>query len=88
MIRANSAFTNVDNPSLMKLRDAAPTIGPSHVPPPPKRAMRTISIENIDYQPCGGTHVKSTGEIGEVVIGKIKNKGKQNKRISLSLVNP
>lgn len=57
-------------------------------PPRGQGTVRTINIENIDYQPCGGTHVKSTGEIGEVVIGKIKNKGKQNKRISLVLVNP
>ena len=36
----------------------------------------------IDLQPCGGTHVKSTGEIGAVEIVKIENKGKQNRRIS------
>lgn len=57
-------------------------------PPRGQGTVRTINIENTDYQPCGGTHVKSTGEIGEVVITKLKNKGKQNKRISLALVNP
>lgn len=57
-------------------------------PPRGQGTVRTISIENIDFQPCGGTHVKSTGEIGEVVITKLKNKGKQNKRISLALVHP
>ncbi len=57
-------------------------------PPRGQGTVRTINIENIDYQPCGGTHVKSTGEIGEVIITKLKNKGKQNKRISLALVNP
>ena len=57
-------------------------------PPRGQGTVRTISIEGIDFQPCGGTHVKSTGEIGEISIGKIKNKGKQNKRISLTLVNP
>ncbi len=57
-------------------------------PPRGHGSVRTINIEGTDYQPCGGTHVKSTGEIGEVVVGKIKNKGKQNKRISLALVNP
>ncbi len=57
-------------------------------PPRGQGTVRTINIENIDFQPCGGTHVKSTGEIGEVAIGKIKNKGKQNKRISLALINP
>ncbi|MCP4186819.1 MAG: alanyl-tRNA editing protein [Gammaproteobacteria bacterium] len=57
-------------------------------PPRGQGTVRTISIEGIDFQPCGGMHVKSTAEIGEVIIGKIKNKGKQNKRISLALVNP
>jgi len=40
----------------------------------------------VDLQPCGGTHVKSTGEIGEVVVSKIQNKGKQNRRIRVDLV--
>jgi len=57
-------------------------------PPRGQGTVRTINIENTDFQPCGGTHVKSTGEIGEVVITKLKNKGKQNKRISLALVDP
>ena len=30
--------------------------------------VRTISIENTDYQPCGGTHVRNTAEIGELVV--------------------
>jgi misacylated tRNA(Ala) deacylase len=47
-----------------------------------------VTILDIDYQPCGGTHVSNTAEIGEVIVTKIKNKGKQNKRISLELVNP
>ena len=41
--------------------------------------------ENIDYQPCGGTHVKNTSEIGNIEIYKIENKGKLNKRIAVSL---
>ena len=51
-------------------------------------AVRTISIENTDYQPCGGTHVRNTAEIGELLITGLKNKGKQNKRISMVLVTP
>ncbi|MCH8177759.1 MAG: alanyl-tRNA editing protein [Proteobacteria bacterium] len=57
-------------------------------PPRGQGSVRTISIEDTDYQPCGGTHVQRTGEIGEVVVTKIKSKGKQNKRFTLSLVNP
>ncbi len=57
-------------------------------PPRGQGTVRTISIEDTDYQPCGGTHVKNIGEIGEVVITKIKSKGKQNKRITMALVSP
>jgi misacylated tRNA(Ala) deacylase len=57
-------------------------------PPRGHGTIRTISIENTDYQPCGGTHVRNTSEIGELVVTGLKNKGKQNKRISLALVEP
>jgi misacylated tRNA(Ala) deacylase len=40
----------------------------------------------IDLQPCGGTHVRSTAEIGAVTVGKLESKGKQNRRIRLTLV--
>jgi misacylated tRNA(Ala) deacylase len=35
-------------------------------------------------QPCGGTHVTRTGEIGPIAVTKIENKGKQNRRISIA----
>lgn len=57
-------------------------------PPRGQGSVRTISIEDTDYQPCGGTHVQNTSEIGELLISKIKSKGKQNKRLTLSLVSP
>lgn len=57
-------------------------------PPKGQGSIRTVTIVDTDYQPCGGTHVNNTAEIGEVIVNKIKNKGKQNKRISLALVNP
>lgn len=57
-------------------------------PPRGQGTIRTISIENTDYQPCGGTHVRNTAEIGELLVKSLKNKGKQNKRISLALVEP
>ncbi|HSF95038.1 MAG TPA: alanyl-tRNA editing protein, partial [Thermohalobaculum sp.] len=37
----------------------------------------------IDLQPCGGTHVRRTSEIGRVAFGKIEKKGKQNRRVSI-----
>jgi misacylated tRNA(Ala) deacylase len=39
---------------------------------------------SVDLQPCGGTHVKATAEIGPVVVTKIEKKGKQNRRIRVS----
>tara|TARA_B100000315_G_scaffold253197_1_gene291497 strand:+ start:43 stop:732 length:690 start_codon:yes stop_codon:yes gene_type:complete len=54
-------------------------------PPRTNNKIRLVKIGNIDLQPCGGTHVKSTKEIGEVKIGKIENKGKMNRRVNLSI---
>lgn len=52
-------------------------------PPRGSGRIRIIDVDGVDLQPCGGTHVKSTGEIGRVRIGKIENKGKQNRRINI-----
>jgi len=52
-------------------------------PPRGTGRIRMIDIDGVDLQPCGGTHVASTGEIGRVRIGKIENKGKQNRRINI-----
>ena len=54
-------------------------------PPRTNNKIRLVKIGNIDLQPCGGTHVRSTKEIGEIKIGKIENKGKINKRVNLLL---
>ena len=55
-------------------------------PPKIKGKVRLVKISNVDLQPCGGTHVKSTAEIGEIKIVKIENKGKMNRRVNL-LIN-
>ena len=52
-------------------------------PPKTTNKIRLVKIGNIDIQPCGGTHVKSTKEIGKIKIGKIENKGKMNRRVNL-----
>jgi misacylated tRNA(Ala) deacylase len=53
-------------------------------PPSGHGRVRLLEISGVDLQPCGGTHVRRTGEIGRVVIGKIENKGKQNRRVNLA----
>ncbi len=52
---------------------------------PPRGAgdIRTVRIGDIDYQPCGGTHVSNTREIGAVRVSKIENKGRRNRRVHL-----
>lgn len=54
---------------------------------PPKGAgkVRLLEIEGVDLQPCGGTHLKSTGEVGAVRLGKVEKKGKHNRRVSIVL---
>lgn len=56
-------------------------------PPPGMERIRMVHFENLDIQPCGGTHVANTGEIGEVRVERIENKGKRNRRITVSLVD-
>ena len=57
---------------------------------PPSGAGRVRLMEiagpagPVDLQPCGGTHIRNTAEIGPVVLGKIENKGRQNRRINLA----
>lgn len=52
-------------------------------PPSGAGRVRLIAVGDVDLQPCGGTHVKSTGEIGRVRVGKIENKGRHNRRVNL-----
>ena len=68
------------NPSLVRTMSVQPPRG--------QGTVRTITIENTDYQPCGGTHVRNTAEIGQLLVTRLKNKGRQNKRISIALVEP
>jgi misacylated tRNA(Ala) deacylase len=65
------------NPSLVKTMSVKPPRGSGRV--------RLVEIEGIDLQPCGGTHVRRTGEIGRVAITDIEKKGKQNRRVRIAL---
>jgi misacylated tRNA(Ala) deacylase len=46
-----------------------------------------VKIGNVDLQPCGGTHVKSTGEVGKIVVSKVEKKGKRNRRVNVKLMD-
>jgi misacylated tRNA(Ala) deacylase len=54
---------------------------------PPKGAgkVRLLEIEGVDLQPCGGTHLKATGEVGRVRVAKVEKKGKRNRRVYIEL---
>jgi len=68
------------NPDLVRTMSVKPPMGAGKV--------RMIRIgDAVDYQPCGGTHVRSTGEIGRLDVTKIENKGKQNRRINIALAD-
>jgi misacylated tRNA(Ala) deacylase len=69
------------NPGLVKTLSVAPPMGQGRV-----RLIRIgTGSDQIDLQPCGGTHVARTAEIGRVTIGKIEKKGRQNRRVTLLL---
>ena len=66
-------------PDLVKTMSVQPPTGAGHV--------RLIEVEGMDLQPCGGTHVARTGEIGAVEVRKIEKKGRQNRRVSIQFAS-
>jgi misacylated tRNA(Ala) deacylase len=86
MVRADAAvserwITDAEldaNPGLVKTMSVKPPRGSGRV--------RLVEIEGLDLQPCGGTHVRRTGEIGAVAVTQIEKKGKQNRRVRIALV--
>lgn len=70
------------NPGLVRTLSVQPPRGAGRI--------RLVRIGDaavpVDLQPCGGTHVRSTREIGRVEVAKIENKGKANRRVSIVLV--
>ena len=73
----------LQNPTLVKTMSVQPPMGTGKV--------RLVKIgkdsQTIDLQPCGGTHVRKTSEIGRIVFGKIEKKGRQNRRVSIRLAD-
>lgn len=69
------------NPGLVKTMSVQPPRGAGRI-----RLIRIgDAAHQVDLQPCGGTHVARTGEIGPVRIGKIEKKGARNRRVYLRL---
>ncbi|MCE8524012.1 alanyl-tRNA editing protein [Ruegeria pomeroyi] len=69
------------NPALVKTMSVSPPRGSGRV-----RLVRIgQGADQVDLQPCGGTHVARTGEIGRIRLGKIEKKGRQNRRVYLHL---
>jgi len=66
------------NPTLVKSKNVRPPTGTGRI-----RLVLIGENGSIDSQPCGGTHVRSTGEIGDIHIGKIEKKGRENRRFRI-----
>jgi misacylated tRNA(Ala) deacylase len=83
MVAGNHAVTSewitddemAANSGLIKTMKVKPPLGQGRV--------RLIRIGDVDLQPCGGTHVANTSEIGPLKLGKIEKKGAQNRRVAL-----
>jgi misacylated tRNA(Ala) deacylase len=84
LIRAGHAVTPrwITDEELAARPDLVRTM--SVKPPTGQGRVRLLDIAGVDLQPCGGTHIRNTVEIGPVEIGKIENKGKQNRRVTIS----
>ncbi len=64
-------------PELVRTMSVKPPMGAGRV--------RLLEIEGVDLQPCGGTHLKSTAEVGAVRVSKVEKKGKHNRRVYIAL---
>jgi misacylated tRNA(Ala) deacylase len=72
-----------DNPGLVRTMSVRPPVGSGRV-----RLVAIGADGAVDLQPCGGTHVRSTAEIGPVAVTRIEKKGRQNRRIRLAFAEP
>jgi misacylated tRNA(Ala) deacylase len=68
------------NPGLVRSMSVQPPRGSGRV--------RLVEVQGVDLQPCGGTHVANTAEIGAVVVTKIENKSAKTRRVVLGFAAP
>lgn len=68
-----------EQPELVRTIGAAPPAGTGNI--------RIVDIPGVDRQPCGGTHVKATGEIGPIVVTKIEKKSRTNRRVVVNFAD-
>ncbi|MGK7296752.1 MAG: alanyl-tRNA editing protein, partial [Candidatus Wenzhouxiangella sp. M2_3B_020] len=68
-----------ENPQLIRTMSVKPPRGVG--------SIRLLDIPGVDLQPCGGTHVKRTDEIGSARVTKVEKKGRQNRRVHLVLTD-
>jgi misacylated tRNA(Ala) deacylase len=66
-------------PEMVKTMSVKPPMGSGRV--------RLVRIGDVDLQPCGGTHVTRTSEIGPIVVTKVEKKGRQNRRVRIQLAD-
>jgi misacylated tRNA(Ala) deacylase len=66
-------------PELVRTMSVKPPMGTGRV--------RLLEIPGVDLQPCGGTHVRNTAEIGPIQVIRIRSEGKRNKRVAVALAN-
>ena len=66
-------------PEMVKTMSVKPPMGSGRV--------RLVRIGDVDLQPCGGTHVSRTSEIGPLIVTKIEKKGRQNRRVRIQLAD-
>ncbi|HEX4883736.1 MAG TPA: alanyl-tRNA editing protein [Casimicrobiaceae bacterium] len=72
----------IDEAELERREDLVRTLAVA--PPRGGGRVRLVRIRDVDLQACGGTHVANTGEIGRLVVPRIENKGRQNRRVTIA----
>ena len=68
------------NPQLVRSMSVTPPRGLGRV--------RVLEIEGVDLQPCGGTHVANTAEVGAVIVTKVEKKSAKTRRVVLGFAEP